>query len=493
MYLGIDLGTSGVKSLIIDDSHKVVAVATASLEVQRPHDGWSEQRADDWITATAETLASLQADSPAALSAVTGIGLSGQQHGATLIDKADKPLRPCILWNDTRSHAEAAELSTDANCALAGSIIFPGFTAPKLKWVEQHEPDLFGKVHKVLLPKDYLRLWLTGEYVSDMSDASGTGWMDIARRDWSPELLAAGGMAAAQMPGLVEGSEVSATLRDELAKQYGFQSAVVVAGGAGDNAASASGMGAVSNSSAFVSIGTSGVVFASNDTFRPNPATALHTFCHALPDTWHQMGVIQSATDSLNWFASTCGMSAAELTTELSKAAGDGIRAPTSTTFLPYLSGERTPHNDASIRAGFAGLTHGTDRTHMTQAVLEGVSFAFRDNFEALASAGTKPDRLFAVGGGTRSDYWLQAIATTLGVPIDLAVDGDFGAGFGAARLGQLAATGAKVNEVCTLPAVARSFEPDTSLSEAFESAYQRYRSLYPALSSIKDLNSASA
>ena len=381
MYLGIDLGTSGVKSLIIDDNQAIVAVASAALEVQRPHDGWSEQRADDWITATAETLASLQADSPAALSAVTGIGLSGQQHGATLIDKADKPLRPCILWNDTRSHVEAADLSTDANCALAGSIIFPGFTAPKLKWLEQHEPELFSQVHKVLLPKDYLRLWLTGDYVSDMSDASGTAWMNIAKRDWSPELLAAGSMAASQMPRLVEGSEVSGTLRDELAKQYGFQSGVVVAGGAGDNAASAAGMGAVAENAAFVSIGTSGVVFASNNTFRPNPASALHTFCHAVPHTWHQMGVILSATDSLNWFASTTGMSTADLTTELSNAAGDAIRAPTSTTFLPYLSGERTPHNDAGIRAGFSGLTHGTDRTHMTQAVLEGVSFAFRDCF----------------------------------------------------------------------------------------------------------------
>ncbi len=487
MYLGIDLGTSGVKSLIIDDSHSVVAVATATLTVQRPHDGWSEQLADDWITATAETLADLKSNASGPMAAVTSIGLSGQQHGATLIDKQDKPLRPCILWNDTRSHEEAAELSSEVNCGLAGSIIFPGFTAPKLKWLEQHEPDLFDKVHKVLLPKDYLRLWLTGEYVSDLSDASGTGWLDIGKRDWSPELLSAGSMTATQMPRLVEGSEVSGTLRDELAKQYGLRSGVVVAGGAGDNAASASGMGAVADNSAFVSIGTSGVVFASNNSYRPKPASALHTFCHALPDTWHQMGVILSATDSLNWFASTTGMTAADLTAELEQAAGGSIRAPSQTTFLPYLGGERTPHNDARIRAGFTGLTHSTERTHMTQAVLEGVSFAFRDCFDALASAGTRPKRLFAVGGGTRSDYWLETIATILGVPVDLAVDGDFGAGFGAARLGQLAVSGARVEDVCTLPSVARTFEPDASLADAFESAYQRYRSLYPALSSAAD------
>ena len=194
MYLGIDLGTSGVKSLIINDEQEVVAVATADLEVQRPHDGWNEQRAGDWITATSETFASLKAGSPDAMASVTGIGLSGQQHGATLIDHADKPLRPCILWNDTRSHVEAEALSTEANCDLAGSIIFPGFTAPKLQWVARHEPAIHEQIHKVLLPKDYLRLWLTGEYVSDMSDASGTGWLDIAGREWSPQLLAAGAM-----------------------------------------------------------------------------------------------------------------------------------------------------------------------------------------------------------------------------------------------------------------------------------------------------------
>ena len=485
MYLGIDLGTSGVKSLIINDEQEVVAVATADLEVQRPQDGWNEQRADDWITATSATLASLKAGSPDAMASVTGIGLSGQQHGATLIDNSDKPLRPCILWNDTRSHIEAQALSTEANCDIAGSIIFPGFTAPKLQWVAQHEPAIFKQIHKVLLPKDYLRLWLTGEYISDMSDASGTGWLDIAGRDWSPQLLEAGAMRREQMPELVEGSAVSGTLRDELVSQFGFRTGVVVAGGAGDNAASACGMGAVADNSAFVSIGTSGVVFACNNSFRPKPASAVHTFCHAVPDTWHQMGVILSATDSLNWFSSMTGTSAAELTAELEQACAGELRAPTATTFLPYLSGERTPHNDAHIRGGFVGLTQSTDRTQLTQAVLEGVSFAFRDSQEALAASGTRPERLLAVGGGTRSGYWLKAIATALGVPVDLAVDGDFGAGFGAARLGQLAATGGAVADICTQPVIERTYEPDAVLTDAFESAYQRYRSAYPALCSI--------
>jgi len=486
MYLGIDLGTSGVKSLVIDDDHQVVALAQASLDVQRPHDGWSEQRPDDWIAATAKTFAELQSKFPDILRSVRGIGLSGQQHGATLIDAADKPLRPCILWNDGRSADQAARLNEPNLQQLAGSIIFAGFTAPKLLWVAEHEATIREKVAKVLLPKDYLRLWLTGEYVSEMSDASGTGWLDIASRQWSPVLLEAGGMSEEQMPSLVEGSAVSGQLRGELVKQYGFSDSVMVAGGAGDNAASACGMGTVTDGSAFVSLGTSGVVFASNASYRPKPESAVHTFCHAVPSTWHQMGVILSATDALNWLATITGQSAADLTTELEQSNKDTVRPPGTVTFLPYLSGERTPHNDAAIRGGFSGIGHATDRIAMTQAVLEGVTFALRDNVVSLKEAGTSLDRMMAVGGGTRSSYWLKLIATATGVPVDVAVDGDFGAGFGAARLGMLAATGATPASVCTKPAVAMSFTPDLQLKDAFDDAYARYRKAYPAMREIR-------
>ncbi|MGO7539379.1 xylulokinase [Rhizobium ruizarguesonis] len=482
MYLGLDLGTSGVKAMLIDGDQKIVGSANGSLDVSRPHSGWSEQEPAHWVRATEEAVAGLKAKHPKELSAVKGIGLSGQMHGATLIDAADKVLRPCILWNDTRSYVEAAALDADPRFrALTGNIVFPGFTAPKLAWVEKHEPDVFAKIAKVLLPKDYLRIWLTGDYISEMSDSAGTSWLDTGKRAWSSELLAATKLSEEQMPALAEGTEQAGKLRSELAAQWGISGDVVVAGGAGDNAASACGMGTVSDGAAFVSLGTSGVLFAANASYLPKPESAVHAFCHALPNTWHQMGVILSATDALNWHSGVTGKSAADLTGEL----GEILKAPTGVTFLPYLSGERTPHNDAVIRGAFIGLEHESSRVVLTQAVLEGVAFAIRDNLEALRSAGTGISRVTAIGGGSRSRYWLASIATALGVPVDLPADGDFGAAFGAARLGLIAATGADPIAVCTPPVTAGTIEPVSALSGAYEDAYKRYRALYPAVKSL--------
>lgn len=478
MYLGLDLGTSGVKALLIDGNQRIVGSANGALEVSRPHSGWSEQNPADWIKASETAIAGLKASHAKELAAVKGIGLSGQMHGATLVDAAGAVLRPCILWNDTRSYAEAAKLDADPRFRkLTGNIVFPGFTAPKLAWVAKHEPEIFSKVAKVLLPKDYLRLWLTGEYISEMSDSAGTSWLDTGARKWSAELLDATGLSESHMPSLVEGTEQAGKLRSELASAWGMTD-VVVAGGAGDNAASACGMGTVSEGAAFVSLGTSGVLFAANSSYLPKPESAVHAFCHALPNTWHQMGVILSATDALNWYSGIAGKSAAELTTEL----GNSLKAPSGVTFAPYLSGERTPHNDAVIRGAFIGLGHESDRSVLTQAVLEGVSFAIRDNLEALKSAGTSISRVTAIGGGSRSEYWLASIATALDVPVDIPADGDFGAAFGAARLGLIAATGADPVAVCTAPQTARTIEPVSALSGAYDAAYQRYRELYPAI-----------
>lgn len=477
MYIGLDLGTSGLKGVLIDADQTVLAEATAPLTVSRPHPGWSEQAPHDWIAAAERVMDALSAGG---LSGLRGIGLSGQMHGATLLDDADEVLRPCILWNDTRAHEEAAELDDDPVFRrVTGNIVFPGFTAPKLMWVERHEPRLRERVAKVLLPKDYLRLWLTGEHVAEMSDAAGTSWLDTGARDWSDELLALTGLTRAQMPRLVEGSAVSGLLRPALAARWGLPAGVVVAGGGGDNAASAVGTGVVRAGEAFVSLGTSGVLFAATDGYQPAPETAVHTFCHALPGTWHQMGVILAATDALSWYAGLVGEPSSALTGDLGP-----LRAPGRPLFLPYLGGERTPLNDARIRGAFLGLDHATDRAAGTRAVLEGVTFALRDCRDALAATGTRIDRLIAVGGGARSDYWLQAIATALGVPVLLPAAGDFGAAFGAARLAMMAATGAGA-ELATQPPIARRIDPDAALSPAFDAAHARWRAAQSAIRTL--------
>ena len=478
MYLGLDLGTSGLKGLVIDAGGAVVAEASAPLTVARPHPGWSEQDPGDWITAAQTVLRELgvQID----MAAIAAIGLSGQMHGATVLDASDRPLRPCILWNDTRAHAEATALDENPEFrAISGNIVFPGFTAPKINWLLFNEPEAWEQMAMVLLPKDYLRLWLTGEHVSDLSDAAGTSWLDVAARDWSDVLLARMDLARTMVPRLVEGSAPSGGVRAALAQKFGLRAGIPVAGGAGDNAATAIGLGVARGGQGFVSLGTSGVLFAATDGYAPAPETAVHTFCHALPDTWHQMGVILAATDALNWFARLNGTSPADLTADLGP-----LQAPGHALFLPYLGGERTPLNSASIRGALIGLDHATDRDAATRAVLEGVVFALKDCQDALAATGTKLDTLIAAGGGARSDYWLSALATALDLPILVPQAGDYGAALGAARLGLMAATGAQT-EAMPLPPIAREIAPVTPLTPAFTDAHQRFKA---AQSAIKDL-----
>ena len=477
-YIGLDLGTSSLKAILIDDDQQVLAEHTVAMTVARPREGWSEQDPQQWFDATAQAIQAL--GQTADVSGVRGIGLSGHMHGATVVDAADKVLRPCILWNDTRSSAEAAALDGDPKFRdLSGNIVFAGFTAPKVAWIKSNEPDIFAKIAKILLPKDYLRLMLIGDHVAEMSDAAGTSWLDVAKRDWSDELLLATGLDRSHMPRLIEGSEISGTLRDTLASQWGLPKRVVVAGGGGDNAASAIGAGVVNSGDAFVSLGTSGVLFAASDAYEPDAGSAVHTFCHAVPDTWHQMGVILAATDALNWLSRLTGQSAVELTADLGP-----LKAPSRTLFLPYLGGERTPHNDTTIRGQFLHLDHATDAREAACAVLEGVTFAFADCHAALKSTGTTIERALAMGGGAKSDYWLQAIATTLNIPLMVPKTGDFGAALGAARLAIMAITGAGV-EVATLPPIAKTVDPDTALQSAFTDTHARYRAAYV---SLKDL-----
>lgn len=479
MYIGLDLGSSGLRALLIDEQQTVRGSAESHYEMLRPHPGWSEQNPADWIAATKACFAALNAEFPKDMKAVRGIGISGQMHGATVLDAARRVLRPCILWNDTRSAVEAAALDADPRFRdLTGNIVFPGFTAPKLAWMRTHEPDLFAQVDLVLLPKDYLRLWLTGEEVGDFSDAAGTSWLDGGSREWSADLLAETGLTPANMPPLVHGSAPSGHVRDAVAGELGLPTGVTVAGGGADNAVAACGIGAVRGGQGFVSLGTSGVLLAAIDQWATSPAQAVHAFCHAVPDAWYQMGVTLSATDSANWLSGVTGQSVPEMAASV----GETVGGPSEVMFLPYLSGERTPHNDASMRGAFIGLAHQSDSAALMQAVMEGVAFSMADCMDALKSSGTAIDSLLAIGGGSQSRFWVETLATVLGQPIGLLAGGENGAAMGAARLAIMATTGGSTAEIMHPPTAAETIDPRREHSAAYADALARYRRLYPAL-----------
>jgi xylulokinase len=480
MFLGIDLGTSGVKVVLVDGDQRVVDQEAVPLSVSRPHPLWSEQDPEEWWRATDQAVVALKARHAQALSGVRGIGLSGQMHGATLLDQADRPIRPAILWNDGRAAAECAELERrePLSRAITGNLAMPGFTAPKLLWVAAHEPDAFARTRRVLLPKDYLRLRMTGAAASEMSDAAGTLWLDVGARRWSEAMLAATGLPLSAMPKLFEGSQATGTLRPEVAAAWGVPADAVVAGGAGDNAAGAAGVGVIRPGDAFLSLGTSGVLFVADAGFAPNPAEAVHAFCHCLPGTWHRMSVILSAASALSWLARLLGGTEPELLAEAEAAdpdIGDLL-------FLPYLSGERTPHNDPTATGVFLGLTHATGRPQLVRALLEGVAFAFADGQAALTAAGTAIGEVSVIGGGARSPFWGRILAAALNRPLHYPAGGELGPAFGAARLGRLAATGEAPEAVCTRPQTARVVEPDAALAERYAAKYERFRALYPML-----------
>ena len=482
MFVGIDIGTSAVKAVAIAEDGRVAASASSPLTVSRPESGWSEQDPQQWVDAAQSALLQLKETAPAEYAEVAGLGLSGQMHGATLLDETDDPLQPAILWNDTRSAREAAELdATKSFRELTGNIVFPGFTAPKLVWLKRHRPEIFARIKRVLLPKDFVRLWLSGESITDMSDASGTAWLDVGRRNWSDELLAASDMSLEQMPRLAEGTDRAGDLRTGIAEKLGLPAGIPIAGGAGDNAASGCGVGAVSPGGGFVSLGTSGVLFSATGAFRPDPDSAVHSFCHAVPGRWHQMGVTLAAAASLDWLSGIAGATPAELVTEL----GDGLAPPARARFVPYLSGERTPHNDASVRGAFVGLDQAATRRDLTAAVLEGVAFSLRDCLDALAATGTMVERLVAVGGGARSGYWLRLLATVLETPIAVPANEEHGAAFGAARLGMIAATGADPATILTEPEIKETIDPEANLVPVFRDAHRAWKGIYPAVRGV--------
>ncbi|WP_038364661.1 xylulokinase [Bosea sp. UNC402CLCol] len=477
MFLGIDLGTSSLKAVLVDTDERVVAEASEPLTVSRPQPLWSEQSPEDWWQALDRVLRRLKAERPAEMAGARGLGLSGQMHGAVLLDAQDRVLRPAILWNDGRSGAECRLLEErePRSRAITGNLAMPGFTAPKLVWVQRHEPEIFAGIAKVLLPKDYLRLRLTGEPISDMSDSAGTLWLDVAARRWSQAMLDATGLSKTAMPRLVEGSEPGGVLRDTLATEWGLPKGVVVAGGAGDNAAGAVGIGAITPGQGFLSLGTSGVIFTTSAAYSANPTQAVHSFCHALPGLWHQMAVMLSAASSLSWVSGVTGTTEAALLDEIANETD----RPGEVVFLPYLSGERTPHNDPQATGLFAGLTHGTRRSDLGRAVLEGVGFSFADGLAALEAVGPRIETLSVIGGGARSALWGEILAAILDRPLEYRAGGERGGAFGAARLARLAVTGEAPEALCKPPALERVVTPRAEWREAYQRLYARYRAAY--------------
>jgi xylulokinase len=483
MFLGIDLGTSSIKVVLMNDKKEITHKKSVALSLSRLHPLWSEQDPEDWWLAFIKAWTLLKKDIGDDALNIKAIGLSGQQHGAVLLDKNGKVLRPAILWNDGRSFAECQLLETKVPDfeRITGNKIMPGFTAPKLLWVYQNEPEIFAKIHKVLLPKDYLRYRLSGDFASDLSDSAGTCWLHTGRRRWSETMLKATHLDIDHMPKLYEGTEYTSVISAQIAKTLGLSIKVKIAAGAGDNAASAVSMSVIKSGSAFLSLGTSGVYFVSSDNYRFNAEEGVHTFCHAVPDHWHHMAVHLSAASSLDWWGSVTETKVNDLVMKVSRKR----RHDPGVFFLPYLSGERTPHNDPHARGVFAGMSHATSATDMTQAVMEGVVFAFMSGQAAMQGAGIKINEVSVVGGGARYPYWGKLLSAALRRPLIYRKNREVGGAYGAALLAWIAEHGeaaiAQINE----PPVDVIVTPDPRLEDYFASRFVIFNQIYQQLKPV--------
>jgi xylulokinase len=487
VVVGLDVGTTGVKAIAVEPGGRVAAVAEHGYPLSTPRAGWSEQDPEDWWRATQVVLGALRAQlGPAA--GIAGIGLSGQMHGLVTLDAAGRVIRPAILWNDQRTAAECAEIEEriglERLIALTGNRALTGFTAPKLLWLRRHEPDAYARIARMMLPKDYVRLRLTGEWAIDVADASGTLLLDVARRRWSPVVLEALEIPAGWLPPVLESPDVSGLTLASDAVPAG----IPVAAGAGDCAAAAVGVGIDRPGPLSIVMGTSGVVFAALPAFASEPQARVHAFCHAVPGQWHAMGVMLSAAGSLQWLRDRLAPEVpfADLVAEAEawEPGVDGLL------FAPYLAGERTPHADPSARAAFTGLELRHDRGALVRAVLEGVAFGLRDSLELVRGLGGPVDRARASGGGARG-LWLQIVASALDLPIELTAVEE-GSAYGAALLGGVA--GGIFSDVpdavgrCVL--VRSTVEPDPAWRAVYDDTYARFRALYPALEHVKERTS---
>jgi xylulokinase len=457
----------------------VLAAHTEKLEVSRPHPLWSEQDPEQWWLATDRAMKALGEQH--SLREVHALGIAGQMHGATLLDKNQRVLRPAILWNDGRCGEECAllEARVPNSRDITGNLMMPGFTAPKLLWVQRHEPEIFSQVAKVLLPKDYLRLRMTGDFASDMSDAAGTLWLDVAKRDWSDVMLDACQLSREQMPALYEGSEITGALTPSVAQAWNMPAVPVVAGG-GDNAAGAVGVGMADAGQAMLSLGTSGVYFAVSEGYRSNPQSAVHSFCHALPGKWHLMSVMLSAASCLDWAAKLTGLTTVPALIEAAQQASEEAG---TVWFLPYLSGERTPHNNPNAKGVFFGLTHQHGPAELARAVLEGVGYALAEGMDVVHECGLKPTSITLIGGGARSAYWRQMLADISGHQLDYRTGGDVGPALGAARLAQIAVNPERsLSELLPQLALEQQHKPDATRHARYAERREVFRNIYQQL-----------
>ncbi|HGN0719428.1 TPA: xylulokinase [Proteus mirabilis] len=483
MYLGLDLGTSSVKAIIMNEQGDVVASHSIPLTLSRPHPQWSEQDPQAWWQATDEAIKQLSRTQP--MEQIQAIGLSGQMHGAVLLDAQQNILRPAILWNDGRSVKQCLRLAKQYPQfkEITGNLVMPGFTAPKLQWVAENEAEIFCQIAHVLLPKDFLRWKMSGNFASDMSDAAGTLWLDMQKRDWSDELLAATGLSRCQMPTLFEGNQITGYLLPEIAKKWQMKQVPIIAGG-GDNAAGAIGVGVYQPGQGMLSLGTSGVYFVVSEKFLQNSDNAVHSFCHALPQTWHLMSVILSAASCLDWACQLTGISDVGA---MFKEIEQHAHSDSSLLFLPYLSGERTPYNNADAKGVFWGLTHQHQRADLCRAVLEGVSFALRQGIEVADKAGQHADNITLIGGGARSEYWRQLLADITGKTLDYRQGGDVGPALGAARLAQIAINPAHLSQIIlSQPKLETRHVPNLEKHKAYQDKYNAFKKLYTLIETMK-------
>ncbi|MBD8597871.1 xylulokinase [Pseudomonas sp. CFBP 8772] len=487
--LGLDLGTSELKAVLLDGEGVVLAQAGARVEVSRRQSGWSEQNPADWWQACLSALGQLRASDPQAWARVGCIGLSGQMHGAVLLGAAEQVLYPAILWDDSRAVLQASQLNNDfpEYAGVTGSLAMAGLTAPKLLWMQQHEPQVFARIASVLSPKDYLRLLLTGEQVSDMSDAAGTLWLDVAKREWYAPMLHATGLTIEQMPRLLEADQPSAGLSAEAADALGLPLGLPVAAGGGDNPVSAVGIGAINAGDAFVTLGTSAAIVAITDHPAGNPGSAVHSFCHALPQRWYTMGAMLAGASCLRWVTRLLGQPSEQALLDQVHAElpVDQPVAVSSPLFLPYLAGERTPHNDPLLRGGFMNLAHDCTPAMLGYAVLEGVGFGLLDAMNATLSAGATVNACALVGGGARSEYWAQLLANILDREVYTLHGSELSACIGAAKLGFLS-IGEGAEWLKRGMAVKARYQPMPAVQEALSARYGKFKGLLGAAQGLR-------